>query len=141
MWFRVKAFNDRARNAVKSLKKGTPVIVQGRLAQREYEVSRQSTDSEGQPITVMEKRMDLEIENATIAVDLTRGSAPYTREYWNTQAPEGAPAVACASGPTGGLNRYGEQEIVGQSFGSSAQPDIETDAGETGDPEVEQIAA
>ncbi|MDR2722454.1 MAG: single-stranded DNA-binding protein [Cellulomonadaceae bacterium] len=84
MWFRVKAFGDRACHAVESLDKGTPVVVTGRLVQRDYVVTRQVDGVE-----VTEDRHDLEIEHARIAVDITRGVAKYTRVITSAAVPDG----------------------------------------------------
>ena len=78
MWFRVKAFGDRARNAVKSLHRGTPVTVTGRLAVEEYVVTKQGSQPDSAGPTE-DKRVDLVVENATIAVDITRGTVDYSR--------------------------------------------------------------
>ena len=65
-WLTVKLFGVTARNAVASLKRGTPVTVTGSLAVDEYTVSAQAGQDE--------KRFDLVVENAHVAVDISHGT-------------------------------------------------------------------
>jgi len=77
IWFDVKAFGSKAQNAVESLEKGTPVIVVGRLGVEEYKSpSKPDTFVDSAPA---ERRSSLVIQNATIAVDLSRGVAKWQR--------------------------------------------------------------
>ena len=75
LWFTVKLWGEKARNAVDSIRKGTPVVVTGRLSEEPYVFTR--PDDAGEPVS--EVRQNLTIENATAAVDLTRGTAKYHR--------------------------------------------------------------
>ncbi|GAB7193330.1 hypothetical protein NUM3379_40390 [Kineococcus sp. NUM-3379] len=65
-WFTVTCFRALALNAARSLRKGQPVAVQGRLRVREYEV-------EG------ERRWNLEIEATSIGHDLQYGVGDFQR--------------------------------------------------------------
>jgi single-strand DNA-binding protein len=81
-WFRVKAFGDRASNAAATLNTGTPVVVTGRLTLSDYQVTRVERCDDGCEITVNETRVEQVIDNATIAVDITRGTARYSRTMY-----------------------------------------------------------
>jgi len=76
-WFTVSVFGERAQNLVDSIRQGTPVVVTGRLAVREYERERELPAPNGQPMTVKWPGFDYVVENATVAIDLTRGTARY----------------------------------------------------------------
>lgn len=91
MWFTVRAFGDRALNLVESVRKGTPVVVAGRLAYEEYEVRKQEKGPDGELVEVRTPRTAMAVENATVAVDLTRGVARYTRAVHTDVVPAGAP--------------------------------------------------
>ncbi|PPK94219.1 single-strand DNA-binding protein [Kineococcus xinjiangensis] len=65
-WFTVTCFRSLALNAARSLRKGQPVAVQGRLRVREYEV-------EGV------RRWSLEIEAASVGHDLQYGVGDFQR--------------------------------------------------------------
>jgi len=72
MWFTVKAWEDKARNIVASIRKGTPVLVTGHLSQDPYIVTR--TGDNGEPVT--ELRQALTIDNAIVAIDLSNVHVP-----------------------------------------------------------------
>jgi single-strand DNA-binding protein len=77
MWFKVKVTGCIAENVVDSLRKGTPVIVTGRLAQEPYIVTSHNDDGE----QVSEYRNGLTIEDAIIGIDLFEGAARYVRNH------------------------------------------------------------
>ncbi|WP_062076636.1 single-stranded DNA-binding protein [Demequina globuliformis] len=66
-WFTVKVFGVGARAVVKSIKKGQPVIVTGKLRTNEW------ATSEGEP------RIDLVIEATAVGHDATFGVSDFTR--------------------------------------------------------------
>jgi len=73
--FTVRAWGSRAENIIDSIRKGTPVIVTGRLSEEPYVVNK--LGEHGEPI--IEHKSGLVIENAVVAVDLSRGVAKYFR--------------------------------------------------------------
>lgn len=77
IWFEVKAFGSKAQNAVESLEKGTPVVVVGRLGVEEFDAARPRDNAVDSGIP--ERRSALVIQNATIAVDLSRGVAKWQK--------------------------------------------------------------
>jgi single-strand DNA-binding protein len=85
MWFTVKLWGHKAKNAVESLRRGTPVVVVGRLSEEPYVVSKTGENGE----TITEVRNGLMIENATVAVDITRGVVKYVRTDRDVPDPEG----------------------------------------------------
>ncbi|QAY62186.1 single-stranded DNA-binding protein [Xylanimonas allomyrinae] len=94
MWFTARAFGDRALNLVESVRRGTPVVVAGRLAFEEYEVRKEERGPDGELREVAQVRHALVVENASIAVDVARGVARYTRTVHTETLPSGAPAGA-----------------------------------------------
>ena len=88
MWFNVKAWDSRAENIAESVRKGTPVIVTGRLGENPYVITK--TGENGDEVT--EYRHGLTIENAVVAVDLSRGTAQYVRVDRNAEEPSDIPA-------------------------------------------------
>jgi single-strand DNA-binding protein len=101
LWFTVKAFGDRAFNVSRSLAKGTPVIVTGRLGVDEYEVRRAvpAPDGEG-TVETTERRTALLVDNAAVALDVSRGVATYTRVVHRDTVPGGT-GEASAAVPAG----------------------------------------
>ena len=93
MWFTVRAFGDRALNLVESVRRGTPVVVTGRLAFEEYEVRKEERGPNGVLQEVSQARHALVVENASIAVDVSRGVARYTRTVHTEVVPGGAQAA------------------------------------------------
>ncbi|WP_159792257.1 single-stranded DNA-binding protein [Puerhibacterium puerhi] len=90
LWFTVKAFGDRAFNVSQSLAKGTPVVVTGRLGVDEYEVRRGVPAPDGEPAAeVTERRTALLVDNAVVALDVSRGVATYTRVVHRDTVPGG----------------------------------------------------
>lgn len=65
-WFDVIAYRDLAENAALSLRKGTPVVVRGRLEFRQW-------DRDGKPYSTNQIVAD------AIGVELSRGAATYRR--------------------------------------------------------------
>ncbi|WP_425954612.1 single-stranded DNA-binding protein [Xylanimonas sp. McL0601] len=99
MWFTVRAFGDRALNLVESVRRGTPVVVTGRLAFEEYEVRKEERGPDGALQEVSQARHALVVENASIAVDVARGVARFTRTVHTDVVPGGAPAGAERGAP------------------------------------------
>jgi single-strand DNA-binding protein len=84
-WFNVVAFKQLASNAAASITKGQRLVVQGRLEIREYDKEDGS------------KGTSVEILAETIAVDLTWGTATYTKTTGGSTAsatPAGDPWAA-----------------------------------------------
>ncbi|ACZ30119.1 single-strand binding protein [Xylanimonas cellulosilytica DSM 15894] len=144
MWFTVRAFGDRALNLVESVRKGTPVVVTGRLAVEEYEVRKQEKGPDGEAVEVRQPRWAQVIENASVGVDLSRGVARFTRTVHTDVVPGGAPAAAGGPGAPGGPGAHGgagaERGPSWEVPGESAAPDgaeledeeqVESDARET----------
>jgi len=88
MWFTVKSWENKARNVAESLRKGTPVIVSGRLSEEPYVATRVMEGGE----TVSELRNGLTIENAVVGIDIARGTAQYTRNERTFAEPQGVPS-------------------------------------------------
>ncbi|MFP3712891.1 single-stranded DNA-binding protein [Puerhibacterium sp. TATVAM-FAB25] len=102
LWFTVKAFGDRAFNVAQSLAKGTPVIVTGRLGVDEYEVRRAVPAPDGGPaVEATERRTALLVDNAAVALDVSRGVATYTRVVHRDTVPGGAGEPALQPGRQG----------------------------------------
>jgi single-strand DNA-binding protein len=87
MWFTVRQFGDRALNLIESVRKGTPVVVTGRLALEEYEQRKEERRPGGETVEVVTPRSAQVIENATVAVDLSRGVVRYTRSVSSSAVP------------------------------------------------------
>ena len=105
-WFTVRAFGDRAQNVVDSIGRGTPVVVTGRLAFEEFEVRKEEQGPDGQKVEVVRPGYAHVIENATIAVDISRGVVKYTRTVRTEALPAGAPAASRAgAGGSGAWER------------------------------------
>ncbi|MDO5701253.1 MAG: single-stranded DNA-binding protein [Bowdeniella nasicola] len=73
-WFDVKCFGDLARNATQSLRKGSPVLVRGRIVTEHWRTK------EG------EERSKVAIIASAIGIELTRGIATYTKAVHNSEA-------------------------------------------------------
>ena len=73
-WFTVRVFRAAALLVAKSVKKGQPVIVAGRLQSHEWE-------GQGGP------RTDLQIDAQVVGHDLTRGVADFTRAVVDAKEP------------------------------------------------------
>jgi len=67
VWFTVRVFRDAAWTVIKSVSKGQPVIVEGRLRTNEW------TDQNEQ------LHVDLQLDANAVGHDLTRGVADFTR--------------------------------------------------------------
>ncbi|QAY70453.1 single-stranded DNA-binding protein [Xylanimonas protaetiae] len=129
MWFTVRAFGDRALNLVDSVRKGTPVVVTGRLAVEEYEVRKQEKGPAGEAVEVREPRTSHVIESAVVAVDLSRGVVRYTRTVHTGAVPSGAPdAVTRSAGEAAGGERW---ETRGDAAAPWGEPTDETADGTT----------
>lgn len=79
-WYAVSAFGNLASHARASLHRGDPVIVVGRLRQKEWEANGK-------------KGIDVEITADAIGHDLRRGTSAFARRPRSEQA-GGAPAVS-----------------------------------------------
>ena len=88
MWFTVKAWGSKAQNIIDSIRKGTPVVVAGRLSEEPYVLSK--VGEGGEQIT--EYRNGLTIENAVVAVELSRGAARYFRTDRDLPDPSDVPS-------------------------------------------------
>ena len=97
MWFSVRLFADKARNLAESVHRGTPVLIHGRLAVREYDFTREERSEVGAVSEVTSHRFDLCIENATVAVDTSRGVVRYAKLNHTDKVPESAPVVVGAA--------------------------------------------
>ncbi len=130
MWFTVRAFGDRAMNLVESVRKGTPVVVTGRLAHEEYEVRKQEKGPDGELVEVRTPRTATVVENAVVAIDLSRGVARYTRTQHTETVPPGAPE---------GTDRSGERGEMWEVRGEAAAPDGEVDEDAAEEPARELV--
>ncbi|MCL1900080.1 MAG: single-stranded DNA-binding protein [Promicromonosporaceae bacterium] len=90
-WYSVTLFREAAANACRSLRKGDPVVVTGVLRPHEYEF--QPRDDAGNPLGHPSKGIDLNIEQAVVALDLSRGTAAYAKTIHNAEEPRGGGAV------------------------------------------------
>ena len=79
-WFDVIAYRDLAENAALSLRKGTPVVVRGRLEFRQW-------DRDGKPYSTNQIVAD------AIGVELSRGAATYRRMVTSNGERPGAVGV------------------------------------------------
>lgn len=66
-WFTVRIFNDAARTVADSIRKGQPVVVEGRMRTNEW------VDSENKP------RVTLQVDANVVGHDLTKGIANFNR--------------------------------------------------------------
>ncbi|WP_062069248.1 single-stranded DNA-binding protein [Demequina sediminicola] len=80
-WFDVKVFGDAALSVKRSIKKGQPVVVAGKLRTHDWQTS------------AGEARRSLELEASAVGHDLTRGVAEFSRATVAAgDAAEGRPA-------------------------------------------------
>lgn len=97
-WFTVKAFNDLARNAAESVRRGEPMVVHGRLKVEEWEGPGGHT------------RVTAVLEAESIGHDLRWGSSRFIRTVHGrghgTDGPDGVDGPGVADGP-GGADRPG----------------------------------
>lgn len=82
LWFTVKAWRAGALNVVRSVRKGDPVVVTGRLEVDEW------TAPDGQ------QRMGLVINASAVGVDATRGKVEFARVVHRDVLPDGAPGAS-----------------------------------------------
>jgi single stranded DNA-binding protein len=87
-FYSVKCRRSLARNAKKSLRKGEPIVVAGKLRTRSYQ------DRNGV------QRLDVEVEADTIGYDLCRGTADFR---WNQRASAGLSDLARGEAIRAGL--------------------------------------
>ena len=87
-FYSVKCRRSLARNAKKSLRKGEPIVVAGKLRTRSYQ------DRNGV------QRLDVEVEADTIGYDLCRGTADFR---WNQRASAGLSELARGEAIRAGL--------------------------------------
>lgn len=78
-WYAVSAFGNLAEHARASLHRGHPVVVVGRLRQKEWEANGR-------------KGIDIELTADAIGHDLRRGTSAFVRRARSEQAPAPAPA-------------------------------------------------
>ncbi|WP_182253321.1 single-stranded DNA-binding protein [Microbacterium esteraromaticum] len=78
-WYAVSAFGNLAEHARASLHRGDPVIVVGRLRQKEWEANGR-------------KGIDIEITADAIGHDLRRGTSAFVRRQRSDQAAAAAPS-------------------------------------------------
>jgi single-strand DNA-binding protein len=86
LWFTVKAWRTAAANVVRSVHKGDPVVVTGRLEVDEW------TGADGQ------QRTGLVINATAIGVDATRGRVEFTRLVHHDTVPDGVPGAPVDGG-------------------------------------------
>lgn len=89
LWFTVKAWRAAALNVVRSVRKGDPVVVTGRLEVDEW------TGPDGQ------QRTGLVINASAVGVDATRGKVEFARVVHRESLPDGAPGVPAGSSAGG----------------------------------------
>ncbi|WP_182354237.1 single-stranded DNA-binding protein [Flaviflexus huanghaiensis] len=68
-WFTVRTYGELARNCAVSVRKGTPLLVRGRLETDTYQLKDDPT----------QMRKDLIIRADSVGVELGRGTATYTK--------------------------------------------------------------
>jgi len=86
LWFTVKAWRTAAANVIRSVRKGDPVVVTGRLELDEW------TGADGQP------RTGLVVNATAVGVDATRGRVEFTRVVHHDTVPDGAPKARADGG-------------------------------------------
>jgi len=117
MWFTVKVWGSKAQNVMDSIRKGIPVVVAGRLSAEPYVVTKAGESGE----VITEHRVGLTIENAVVAIDLSRGAARYFRTDRDLPDPSDAPhwlRAAAANEPLPDGNVDVSEEWVGNSLES-----------------------
>ncbi|MFI6423565.1 single-stranded DNA-binding protein [Promicromonospora sp. NPDC050880] len=102
LWFTVKAWRAAAASVARSVHKGDPVVVTGRLEVDEW------TGPEGQ------ERMSLVIVASAIGLDATRGKVEFTREVHHVPAGEADPFAVQAPAPAGGGVPDDARELEGE---------------------------
>ncbi len=102
LFMRCSVWREQAENVAESLRKGTRVIVSGRLTQRSYETR------EGQTRTVVEMQAD------EVGVSLRRAKAQVTRT--TSGGGQGGYSQGGPTGGQGGQGGYGGQQ-GGQGYG------------------------
>jgi single-strand DNA-binding protein len=111
-WFTVKVWGTKALNVVASVKQGTPVVVTGRLAEEPYLVTK--IDDRGCENQVKQK--SLLIENATIAVDLNRGTVKYEPAKRDAAPETSKPAAHHVEAPSRQPNSVPEYTEANANF-------------------------
>lgn len=107
-WYSVRCYGELAENVIRSVRKGMPVLVRGRLAHRQW------ADKEGHAKT------DLVIVSDSFGIDLNTGEAQFVRtRRGNLVAVEGEPAHA-ASVPGDSVDVGGEEPREGAEESKSA---------------------
>jgi single-strand DNA-binding protein len=99
-WYRVNAWRALADHCQRSLRRGDPVFVHGRLRAQTW------TNSAGIEVTSME------VEATVVGHDLTRGTSTFVRAQRAAPAPGADPlaaAAASAEQSTGAETRTGEE--------------------------------
>jgi single-strand DNA-binding protein len=97
-WYSVTAWRGLARNCAESLRRGDPVVVQGRLTHREWSAN----GSHG---------VDLEVHASFVGHDLNRGTSTFSKA---------APAAAAAPGAASGEDRTDDGAGAEVSAGAAA---------------------
>jgi len=80
-WVTVSCWRQLARNVAVSLRKGSPVLVTGRLTSSEW------TTPEG-------RRSRLEVEAESVGIDLTFGTSTFQKVSWSEPRPARGPSEA-----------------------------------------------
>ncbi|MFD2796641.1 single-stranded DNA-binding protein [Promicromonospora vindobonensis] len=111
LWFTVKAWRTAALNVIRSVRKGVPVVVTGRLEVDEW------TGPDGA------QRTGLVINATAVGVDATRGQVEFSRTVHHDTVPEGVPGA-----PGGGGGLAAVRPGAADPFGVDAPRD-ETDHG------------
>lgn len=105
LWFTVKAWRTAAANLSRSVRKGDPVVVTGRLELDQW------TTQDG------ERRSDLVIQATAVGVDATRGKVEYSRVVHHESlvpAPRDADGLPVDPFAVDALDREGDEAGVGQ---------------------------
>ena len=120
LWFTVKAWRTTAANLARSLQKGQPVVVVGRLGQSEW-VAQDGT-----------ARSELVLEALAVGHDLTYGSGLFQRTVSGTRRDGAGPALGGVDDPWAGGPDDAEPAAAGPvdpAAGAEADADDDDGAG------------
>ena len=114
-WYSVRCYGDLAENVSRSIHKGSPVLIRGRLSPRTW------TDKDGRT------RTDYAIAADSVAIDLNTGWATFVRTRKQSLEPiEGEPAHAASAddeAPPPSLDAMHGEEIA-----EPVEPELEESA-------------
>jgi single-strand DNA-binding protein len=127
LWFKVKAWRGAALNVIRSVHKGDPVVVTGRLEVDEW------VGPNGEP------RTGLVINASAVGVDATRGKVEFSRVIHHDTVPDGAPGSA--GGGAGGGELVAAQPSDADPFAVDLPGDEDNQGDDAGIGQRELVTA